>query len=259
MNMKLPSKNFDFRHFYSTRDKLFYDEVDAIIKEYKLTNKDVLRQFMVFIQRRDLVQTLAYYDLFRLIKEKPGSIVEVGVFMGNGLFTWHKLMETFCPGDRGRKVYGFDNFKGYEKGAAKTDGKSIQYIRSLVGDFKINKTFVERMIKLHNMDNLVAGVERVKLYAGELSRTIPQFVQKENGVRIALLLVDLNLYAPTKLALNKLYKLVIPGGIVALRGYGVKPWEGESKAVDELLAQQKIQKVAKFSFSPYPAIYFVKP
>jgi hypothetical protein len=70
--------------------------------------------------------------------------------------------------------------------------------------------------------------------------------------------VDLNLYAPTQYVLSELYDRVIPGGIVALRGYGVRPWEGESRAVDEFLKQNKITEVSKFSFSPYPAIYFFK-
>jgi hypothetical protein len=252
------SENFDFRDFYAQRDDKFWREVDSIIQDYHLSNKNVLQQFMVFTQRRDIVQTLAYHELFSLIKDKPGSIVEAGVFMGNGLFTWAKLMETFCPGDRGRKVYGFDNFKGYEAGAKKTDSTGVDYIKSLIGDFKIDQEFVERMIRLHNMDNLIAGVERVKLYAGELSTTIPHFMESEEGVRISLLLVDLNLYAPTHYVLSKLYHRVIPGGIVALRGYGVRPWEGESRAVDEFLEQNKIKEVSKFSFSPYPAIYFLK-
>ena len=256
--MKPTTDDFNFREFYTKRDQHFWQELDSIIKEYSLSNKNIIQQFMVFAQRRDIVQTLAYYELFSLIKDKPGSIVEAGVFMGNGLFTWAKLMETFCPGDRGRKVYGFDDFSGYEQGAAPVDSKGIAYIKSLIGDFKTDQTFVERMIKLHNMDNLIPGVERVKLYAGKLSETIPAFLKLEEGVRISLLLVDLNLYAPTKLVLSRLYDYVIPGGVVALRGYGVRPWEGESKAVDEILKEHNVKSVSKFPFSPYPAICFIK-
>lgn len=250
--------DFNFRDFYSKRDDKFWLELNSIIEDYNLSKKIILQNYMTFIQRRDIVQTLAYYELFSQIKDKPGSIIEAGVFMGNGLFTWAKFLETFCPSDRGRKVYGFDNFKGYEAGAKKYDSQAIDYIKSLIGDFKIDQDFVERMIRLHNMDNLVAGVERVKLYAGELSKTIPKFIRSQEGVRIALLLVDLNLYEPTQYVLRELYDRVIPGGIVALRGYGVRPWEGESMAVDEFLKQNKIADVSKFSFSPYPAIYFLK-
>ena len=31
-----------------------------------------------------------------------------------GQITWAKPMETFCPGDRSRRVYGFDHFAGLQ-------------------------------------------------------------------------------------------------------------------------------------------------
>lgn len=256
--MDLTNGDFDFRRFYKDRDSHFWNELNSIIVDYDLSHKDILQQFMVFTQRRDISQVLAYYDLFNLIKDKPGSIVEAGVYMGSGLFTWSKLLETFCPCDRGRKVYGFDNFCGYEKEVDKVDSPGIGYITEMAGSFKSDQSFVEKMISLHNMDNLIPGVERVKLYAGSLCETIPSFLANEGGVRISLLLVDVNLYAATTYILNELFGRVIPGGVIALRGYGVKPWEGESKAVDEFLKDKGIQSIAKFSFSPYPGIYFTK-
>ena len=66
-----------------------------------------------------------------------------------------------------------------EAGAKEIDTKGIEYIKNLVGDFKIDQDFVERMIRLHDMDNLVPGVERVKLYPGELHQTIPQFIKSQ--------------------------------------------------------------------------------
>ena len=73
-----------------------------------------------------------------------------------------------------------------------------------------------------------------------------------------LLVVDVNLYSPTKIALENLYDLLVPGGVLALRGYGVKPWEGESLAVDEFLIERKIKKINSFEFSMYPSIYIIK-
>ena len=133
--MSPTNEDFDFREFYSKRDEIFWQELDKIIQDYKLSNKNILRLIHGFTQRRDIVQTLAYYEL-SLIKDKPGSIVEAGVFMGNGLFTWAKLMETFCPGDRGRKVYGFDNFKGYEAGSEKLIPKVLNISKTLLGILK---------------------------------------------------------------------------------------------------------------------------
>ena len=69
----------------------------------------------------------AYYELFKMVKDLPGSIAEVGVFIGNGLFTWTKLLETFNPGKRGLKAYGFDNFSGYTKEVSDVDKEAVAF------------------------------------------------------------------------------------------------------------------------------------
>lgn len=251
-------KKFNSSDLYSERDKYYWDELQQLIEKYNISTQTILHNYMAFIQRRDLPQLLAYYELFKKVKNIPGSIVECGVFIGNGLFTWSKLMETFLPGVRGRKVYGFDNFKGYTKEVNKVDEKAVDFIKNLVGDFTVEKELVQKLIELNNLDNLIMGVERVKLYEGDLSSSIHIFKEEEIGVRISLLLCDVNLYEPTKEILNSFYDLIVPGGIIALRGYGVKPWEGESKAVDEFLKEKNLYNVQSFNFSMYPSIYVKK-
>lgn len=251
-------EGFDFRKFYSERDSHYWKEIESILKDNNISIELMLKNYMAFIQRRDLPQLLAYYDLFKLVKNIPGSIVEVGVFLGNGLFTWTKLMETFLPGNRGEKVFGFDNFAGYTQEITSHDKSAVKYIQGLVGDFKINYELVSKLEKLHNLDSMIPGVERVKIYNGNLVEMINTFKAENYGVRLKLLLIDVNLYRPTKDALENLYDLVAHGGVIAFRGYGVKPWEGESLAVDEFLQEKGIKTINRFDFSNYPALYIIK-
>lgn len=251
-------EGFDFRNFYAERDKFYWEEVEALKRDYNIPLETILKNYMAFIQRRDLPQLLAYYDLLKQVKDLPGSIVEVGVFMGNGLFTWSKLIETFFPGNRGKKVFGFDNFNGYEQEILDCDVKAVEYIKNLVGDFKIDYSFVHKLEKLHNLDSMIPGVERVKIYNGNFDTTFENFKKENYGVRLKILVVDVNLYLPTKNALDSLYDLLVPGGVIVLRGYGVKPWEGESKAVDEFMKLKGINKMHSFDFSMYPALYLIK-
>jgi len=252
------SNDFNFREFYSEKDKYYWDELEKLIDNNNISLKTVLTNYMAFIQRRDLPQLLAYYELFKLVKNLPGSIAEVGVFLGNGLFTWTKLMETFFPGNRGKKVFGFDNFSGYNKSISHHDKKAIEYIKNLIGDFDISYEFVHKLEKLHNLDSLIPGIERVKIYNDDLITSINKFKDENYGVRLKLLVVDVNLYKPTKIALDHLYDLLITGGVIAFRGYGVKPWEGESIAVDEFLKEKNIKSINSFDFSMYPSIYVIK-
>ncbi len=111
---------------------------------------------------------------------------------------------------------------------------------------------------LHNLDSLIPGGERVKLYNSDFNKTFKYFKDENHGVRLNILVVDVNLYLPTKNALDSFYNLLVPGGILAFRRYGVKPWEGESKAVDEFMKEKRITEMHSFDFSIYPALYLIK-
>lgn len=248
----------EFASMYKQRDHHYWTFINNLLDSKKISIEFVLKNYMAFIQRKDLGQLLAYYELFKLVKDLPGSIAEVGVFAGNGLFTWSKLLDTFIPTNTGKKIFGFDNFKGYTQALTDKDFKAVKYIKGLIGNFVFDPKIVEELIKHNNFDQVIAGIERVKLYNDELDIGFEKFKKENIGIRFSLVLIDVNLYNPTKWALNNFYELVVPGGIVALRGYGVKPWEGESLAVDEFLKDKKINELKSFNFSNYPSVFFRK-
>ena len=76
-------------------------------------------------------------------------------------------------------------------------------------------------------------------------------------MRISLLHLDLDLYEPTKVALEYLYPKVVPGGIVLLDEYAMEGFPGESEAVEEYF-KGKMPVIRKFPFISTPGGYFVK-
>jgi hypothetical protein len=249
--------NNDYDLLYHQRDDNYFKEIHKIILENNISLQSVLQNYMVFIRRREFAQSIAYYHLFEIVKNKPGSIAEFGVFLGNGLFTWSKLIETFCPGVRGRKVFGFDSFEGY-RGSNKTEKNYIKHIQDLHGHtFQSSEEIVKQLIRINETDNIIMGAKRIELFSGDVKLTIGQMKSENPGVRFCLVMIDLNLFEPTKLVLEEIYELVIRGGVVAFRGYGVKPWEGESAAVD-LFVKKNSLELKNFTFSPYPGAYLIK-
>ena len=115
LNLTNSPSNKPIRQKYDSLDKSYWNKIDAITKKYGLTNEFLMKNYLSFIRRRDMPRLLAHYEIFKQIIELPGSIVEVGVYTGNGLFTFANLLETFAPGDRIRKVIGFYNFDGYNE------------------------------------------------------------------------------------------------------------------------------------------------
>ena len=243
---------------YAAKDNLHWETLEAIIQGQGFTLRDVLRYFPAYIRRRELPRFLAHYELFKQIVELPGSIVELGVYRGASLFTWANLLETFCPGDRYRMVYGFDHFEGLTQ-YTDSDGALNENREKFVRAFSSSAEAMRKLIEVHNDDNLLPGIARCRLIEGDILQTIPQFLTENPGLRISLLHLDMDLYEPTKAALELLYPFVVKGGIVVADEYGWLEWAGESKAVDEFLSRLPEKPLIKrFPTSGTPGGYFVK-
>ena len=245
---------------YAARDKFMWEELEKMFKRHNFTYEEILRNWPAYILRRDLPRVLAHYELFKKVIDLPGCIVELGVYKGASLFTWASLMETFCASDRYRKVFGFDHFEGLKADQfTEEDGATDDSVQKAVGGYKATADEVRTLVKLHNADNLLPGTERCRLIEGDLMETLPQFLEETPGIKISLLHFDVDLYKPTKFALELLYPLVVTGGVVCFDEYGLIPWQGETRAVDEFLAQfDKPPVIRKFPFYHVPCGYFIK-
>ena len=243
---------------YEERDEYYFGEIEKLIASWSVSIRDVLKNYPAFIRRRELPRLLAQWELFKLIKDLPGSVVELGVYFGAGMFSFAKMMETFCPGDRSRKVYGFDTFEGYS-GFTNDDGLAQHWVKDSIGEKKSNLEVITKLCELNNLDNFIAGVERSVIIQGDVTQTVPTFVSQPNGLRISLLYFDTNLYEPTLVGLEHLYPLVVPGGLVAFNAYGIPPWEGEARAFEQYFGINGQPALKKWGYSHIPSAYFIKP
>ncbi len=243
---------------YAQRDRRHWAEMDALIAREGMSTEDLMTNWPAYIRRRDMVRFLSHYELFKNVIDLPGCIVELGVYKGASFFTWTKLLETFCPGDRSRRVYGFDHFEGLVD-FDDNDGADDVRIDKVHGGWRASAEHARKLVELHNDDNLIAGVQRCALVEGNVLETLPRFVAENPGLRIALLYLDLDLYQPTKVALEHLYPLVLEGGVVAFDEYALPPWEGETRAADELLESVVPRPILrKHPFAVHPTGWFVK-
>jgi hypothetical protein len=245
------------RQVYERYESEHWESLEQLIDLAGLSFPEMMKQIPAFIRRREFARIMAHYELFKLIVDLPGSVVELGVYLGAGMFTWSKLLETFLPGDRARKVYGFEGFEGY-KDISTEDGDCRGWVSRLIGDLVPREAYLEGMVELHNNDNFLRGVERCRLIKGDINETVPDFARNNLGTRISLLYFDVNLYEPTLTGLQHLMPLMVPGGIVAFNAYGSPPWEGEARAIEEFFHSKgrSVPTMQKFPFSIYPNAFF---
>src|SRR5262249_31003077 len=77
------------------------------------TATEKIENFAKHAPRQNLARFLARYEIFRLIKENRGSIVECGVQFGGGLMSFAKLSAILEPYNFQRRIIGFDTFTDF--------------------------------------------------------------------------------------------------------------------------------------------------
>ena len=245
------------RHEPEKRQK---KNLEELYESSGLTTFEMFRNFPVFTPRFNIARFLSHYELFKKIKTIPGVIVDLGVYRGASTFTWAKLCEIFCPTDARKVVYGFDTFKGFPA-LSREDGPVDPENDVQKGGY-FGGECVEDYLHLAqtamNHDRHLGHINRIELIKGDVVRTIPQFIaDKGNGFRIALLNLDLDLYEPSKIALEYFVPRMVRGGIIILDEYAVDTFGGESKAVDEYFITNfgKRALTKKFSWHSNPSAY----
>lgn len=241
-------------------ERLQREELERLYDVTGLSVFEMFRNFPVFTPRYNIARFLTHYELFKKVSELPGVIVDLGVFRGASTFTWAKLCEIFCPTDIRKIVYGFDTFEGFAALSVE-DGPEDRGQDVRVGGYFGGTTMEKDLLLAQsamNHDRHIKHIDRICFIKGDVTQTIPEFVKsKGNGLRLALLNLDVDLYEPTKVALEQLVPLMVRGGIIILDEYAVDTFGGESKAVDEYFQATfgKRPIIHKFAWHSNPSGY----
>jgi hypothetical protein len=236
------------------------EALENLYEETDLSVFEMFRSFPVFTPRFNLARFLCHYELFKKVVDLPGVIIDLGVFRGSSTFTWAKLCEIFCPTDIRKVVYGFDTFSGFPQLSLDDGTENIEQDITEGGYFggdTIEKDLLNAQQAM-NYDRHLRHRDRIEFIKGDVLDTIPKFiVKKGNGLRIALLNLDLDLYEPTKIALEYFVPKMVRGGIIILDEYAVDTFGGESKAVDEYFQKHfgKRASIKKFPWHSNPSGY----
>lgn len=250
-------KNFDgFRKF--SPDIEIEKKIEKHCKKYKISPLDALKLFPVLGRRQWLKRFLAHAEIFQKTMDIPGDIAELGVFRGLGLFTWANLLETYYVGDRTKKVYGFENWKGFT-GFNKEDGKDSDEVQKFLGGFSPDQYKEELLdaIEIFDSDRFVPWKSRIEIINGNLEKTIKELSKKNAGIRFSIIHFDVDLYKPTKVALECMWPMLTRGGIMLFDEYAIKDFPGETIAVDNFFKNKNI-KMRKLSWNNVPGSYIIK-
>lgn len=207
-----------------------------------------LENFPKYVRRQQLKRFLSLYELFKLALPVKGSIVECGVFRGFGLMSWAKLSAMLEPENLTRRIYGFDTFAGFPS-VALQDATTVDHV--VPGALAAN-SFDEltALIEQYDQDRFLGHIEKVKLVRGDLVETIPKFLEQHQHLVVSMLFLDVDLYEPTKAAIEAFLPRIPRGGIVAFDELDNPLWPGETLAALEGIGISKL-RLRRFEWDPY--------
>jgi hypothetical protein len=208
-----------------------------------------LDAFPKFATRQSLAKFLTKYEIFNRILNVNGSIVECGVLHGGGLLAWAKLSSMLEPTNHTRKIIGFDTFEGFPSIDAKDHAGDSSHLKKggLRGSTLDD---VERAVELYDMNRPLSHIQKVELVKGDLAKTGPTFLQENPHLVVSLLYLDVDLYEPTKVALQTFVPRMPQGSIIAFDELNAKMFPGETTAVDEVLGLKNL-RIQRFPFDSY--------
>ena len=204
--------------------------------------------FYWFSQPNRLGKAIAQYELYKRITGLPGHVVECGVYKAASLIrlaTYRSILES----PHSRSIIAFDAFGAFPaSGADKLDSEFIARFEK-EGGSGLASAEVTALLERKNL------LENVMLVEGDVRQTITAFLMKRPEFRIALLHLDMDVYEPTKFALDHLADRVVRGGLVMIDDYnGVV---GATVAVEEFLSAHPSLQIQKLSCAPVPAFVVV--
>lgn len=168
---------------------------------------------------------------FAEIRNINGDVIECGVGVGHSMLA---LLVNAHREGKGRTVWGFDSFEGFpEPSIEDTSARNPKK-----GEWKNITPSVLEDILFRRCQVPADQKKRLRLVAGFFDATLP----KAQIGPIALLHLDVDLYASYKTCLEELYSKVVPGGLILFdeykQGNVQEVFPGAAKAIDEFLADK---------------------
>ncbi|MDD5634008.1 MAG: crotonobetainyl-CoA--carnitine CoA-transferase, partial [Candidatus Omnitrophica bacterium] len=159
------------------------DEKDVLkkftqkVKSCPLPDDEILPNLGLFLTSKNLSRTLFFYEIYKMILQTHGVVMEFGVRWGQTLSLMSALRGIFEPFNRHRKIVGFDTFEGF-KGISETDGNRC---RCADGSFSVPEgyeAYLNEILSMQEALNPMSHLKRYELVKGDAVQTIPDYFIK---------------------------------------------------------------------------------
>jgi hypothetical protein len=236
------------KKFRTVAEQQVGKNIEAIFAKCQDPVEIKLENFPKYVRRQQLKRFLALYEIFKLALPVKGSIVECGVFKGFGVMSWAKLSAMLEPENLTRRIYGFDTFAGFPRISGRDANTIIKHENGAL--YADSYEELAELIQEYDRDRFLGHIDKVHLIKGDVVETIPKFLTENPHVVVSLLFLDMDLFEPTKKALEMFLPRMPKGAVVAFDELDNPMWPGETLALAESIGINKLS-IRRFEWDPY--------
>jgi hypothetical protein len=207
-----------------------------LLKASPLPPGELVNNLGLYLSRQSLGRILSMAELYRLIVDIHGVVMEFGVRWGQNMSLFSSLRGLYEPYNYTRRIVGFDTFSGFphvdpRDGAAVNPGDY-----GVVADYEAH---LDAVLGVHQQMSPIAHIRKYELVKGDATATVPDYLGRNPHTLVALAYFDFDLYAPTKAAIEAILPRMVKGGILAFDELNCPEFPGETQAVLETVGLQK--------------------
>lgn len=210
----------------------------------------------LYMTRQQLMRILFFQELYTKTVNVHGVIMEFGCRWGANLSVMTALRGILEPFNHNRKIIGFDTFEGLS-GVSTQDGSSPLIHEGAYGTSKDYASELSKILQCLEQENPIPHICKHQIITGDVRETLPKYLECNPQSIIAMAYFDMDIYEPTKMALEMIRPYLTRGSIL---GFDEMNWDvcpGPTRALDEVIGLNNC-RVMRSPLQPIPGYLVIE-
>lgn len=231
-------------------------DIFNIMNEYPATDDERERSLGLFLRGSLLARILAIADIYRMIVDIPGAILDIGTWRGQTAVLCENLRAIYEPLHFNRRIVCFDTFEGYQGFSDKDKATRLHRDGTYGVGGEDYADLLRHLLQLHEKCNAMGHNNgKHSVIKGDCRETLPGFFREFPNEYVALAFFDVNSYDPTLKAFEAVWERLVPGGVVAFWQLTRNTIPAEARVYSEKILP--IYKHTLHRASTYPGLCFL--
>jgi hypothetical protein len=228
--------------YASSSEIELYAKIFGMLQTTPIPDNELLANLGLFLTRPTLSRILFLARIYEKQLAVPGVVLELGCRWGHNVALMTTLRNIYEPHNYWRKISGFDTFTGFCSISAEHDRS--RYAK--IGNLSVTENYESFLNDLMSCHEALASrphLRRFELVKGDVSITLPAYLATHPETVVSLAYFDLDLYEPTKTALEALLPHLVKGSVLVFDELCIADFPGETVAVAETIGLGRLKLV----------------